>query len=440
MDPPFPERVHFIIRHTSSLRMFEYIVIDRELSLDYSVRLLRTCITALEWSESKPQLSIAIRRRILGTPLYDLLLYINDKFSLTRLDVLSEGIHDNSLLEFLSRFHDLHKLEIWNFISNDNTEHDMDRFLGHLSLQKLTLHETGQVASLPRQLKTLKLASDGTPTLTNSVWAAACNLKCLSELDIECDDTEEWHNEDPFFFESSNLRTFSGSLAAKTEEILRHQIIQPIFVGCHQLTSVNLHINCLSTIFLTVLLSKESLMDVDIFSSASPYTFQEFSSLPNTLPKLKSLRLPWPASIGIPTNDDEGTVMDWRYDRDRHQDVPGRLSFDQCQLLAAKFPKLSDIVFEMYTDALENTYRTWSAPLEQDMPFDPAIINIEKLQRDQSFKMATFIDEKSPCLSVCSVFIYHFGPRNYTDRDGVPQVSSILILSLNQIRRHVRMR
>jgi len=314
----------------------------------------------------------------------------------------------------------------------------MDRFLGHLPLQKLTLHETEQVASLPHQLQALNIGSDGTPILTNSVWAAACNLECLSKLEIECDDTEERQNEEPFVFKSSNLRTLSGSLAAKTEEILRHQIIQPILVSCHHLTSVNIHINSpLSSIFLAVLLSNESLTDVDISSAASPYTFHEFSALPKTLPNLESLQLPWPASIGIPTNDDEGMVMDWRYDRDCSQDVPERLMFDQCQRLASKFPKLNEIVFEIDAEALYNTYRMWGESFQHNMSFDPAI---DKSCHDQTFKMATFIDEESPCLNLCSVFVYSFADSNYTNQEGEPQMSMRLFLSLNKIRQHAGMR
>ena len=438
MVPPFPERVHFLIRHACGLRKLEYIVIDQKSSSNYSVRLLRTWLAALEWSETKPQLSITTRRSILETPLGDLLLYINDKFSLTRLDVQSEGIDDNSLLEFLSRFHDLRRLEIWDFRSNDDNEHDMDRFLGQLPLRELTLHETKQVASLPHQLKILNIGSDGSPILTNSVWAATCNLKCLSELDIECDDIEETENEEPFVFKSSNLRILSGSLTAKTEEIIGLQIIQPILVSCHHLTSVSLHINSsLSTTFLTILLSNESLMEVDISSAASPYTFQEFSDLLKTLPNLESLQLPWPASVGIPTNGNEWMVMDWRYVRDHSQDVPERITFDQCQRLAAKFPKLNEIVFEMDTEALYDTYQTWSGSFQHDIPLDPATVDLEKTRLDQSFKMTTFINEESPCLNLCSVFGCSLDDSNYTDQEEGPQILMTLSLSLTQIRRHV---
>ena len=439
MVPPFPERVHFIIRHSCSLLRFEYIAIDNELSSNYSVRLLRTCITALEWSESKPQLSISTRRPILGKPLGDLLLYINDRFSVTRLDVQSEGIQDNLLLQFLAQFHDLQRLDVWNFRSNDDKEHDMDRFLGGLPLRKLTTRDTEQVASFPHQVQTLKIRHDG-EILTNSVWAATCNLKRLSELNIECEDiedTDEGQDEEPIIFKSSNLRTLSGSLTAKTEEILRQKIIQPIFASCRYLTSVELHItSSLSSIFLALLLSKKTLVNIDVSSSASPYTFQEFAVLPKILPNLESLQLPWPASIGIPTNDDEGTVMDWRYERDRSQDVPDRLKFDQCQRLAEKYPKLKEIVFQIDTaEEACNSHWKWTEPVQHNMPFDAATVDVEESRRAQSFKIAGFIDEGSPCLDICSVFLHYFD-NNHTDEDGEPQMSSTLFLSLDQIRKH----
>lgn len=438
MVPPFSERVDFIIRHAGSLRKLYYIVIDKNVSSNYSAQLLRTCITAVESSESKPRLSVATRRPILGTPLNDLLLYINDNFSLTRLDVDLKDTDNNSILEFLSRFHNLRVLEIWNSRSIHDNETDLDRFLGDLPLQEMTLHEIQRVASLPHQLKSLQLGSDGTPILTNSVWAAACNLKCLSKLEIECEDAEESRNEEPFIFKSSNLRTFSASLTAKTEEILRHQIIQPILVSCRQLTSIDLHINSsLSTTFLTALLSVESLKEVDIISAASPYTFQDFSALPRTLPNLEHLQLPWPASIGIPTNfDDEGRAMDWRFERNCSQDVPERLTFDQCRRLAEKFPKLNEIVFDMNPDALYKKYRRWSMSFGYNIKLDPPTIDLDKSRRNQFFKMATFIDEESPCLDLCSVFVYAFGNSDYTDLEGNPQKSMTLFLSLNQIGRH----
>jgi hypothetical protein len=439
MVPPFPERVHFIIRHAFNLRHFQYIAIDENPSSDYSVRLLRTCITALEWSENKPKLSIRTRRPILGTPLRDLLLYINDRFSVTLLDVQSEGTQDNHLLEFLARFREQQELFVWDFRSTDNNEHDMDRFLLHLPLRKLSVYDTDQVASFPRQLRALEIYY-GVTIHTHSVWAATCNLTRLSELHMECRDTEELHDEDPFVFKSTNLRILSGTLAAKTEEILRKQIIEPIFASCQSLTSVSLRINSsLSSTMLTIFLSNETLVDIDLSSAASPYTFQEFADRSKTLPNLELLQLPWPASIGVSTNDDDGTEMDWRHERDGSQDVPERLTFDQCQALAAKLPKLKEIVFEINTESMADAYLTWAGPIHHIMPLDPRKVAVAKSGVEQSFKMVTFVDEESPCVNICSVFAYSCRRSIYNGEEH-EEMSMYLLLSLTQVRRHAAKR
>lgn len=434
INPPNEEeqylkRVQVILSRTSSLHTL-HIVIDGKLSLDYRVRFLQTCITELQHSKSKAHFSIAVPHSILGTSLGHLLLELKDKFSLTRLNVESEGIYDNSLLEFLSQFQDLQFLEFWNFSSSDNSDHDMNQFLKNLPLQGLTLHQIVQVASFPHQLKKLQIGSDASSILNNCIWIATCNLKNLSELVIDCNDIEK-QDEEPFIFKSSNLRTLSGNLIAKTEEILTHQIIQPILNSCHHLTSIKIYINSpVSINLLTLLLSKESLMEVGIWSAASPYTFQEFSVLPGTLPNLRSLKLPWPASIDIAINDNEETTTDRGYNRNHRGDVLDRLTFDQCQRLAAKFPRLNKIVFEINTEAFSDLYLSWNESLTPDVPFD-------RSQHDQSFKIATFTREESSCLNLCSVFRYSFNDRNLIND---PETSMVLSLYLNQIRRHGKKR
>ena len=437
MLPPFPERVNFIIRHASGLRKFRYIVIDDRESSDYSVQVLRTCVAALEWSESKPQVSISTRHPILGQPLEDLLLYINDRYSVTKLDVQSEGIRDDLLLQFLSRFHQLQELCVWNFKSDDNNAHDMDRFLRHLSIETLTIYDTDQVASIPHSVRTLSIHEDS--MLTNSVWAATCNLKHLSKLNLECEDLEERQDEEVFIFKSSGLRTLTGSITTKTEEILKQQIIQPIFSSCQHLTTIDLHINSsLSSNLLALFLSNETLVDVEVSSVASPYTFQEFADLPKILPNLRDLELPWPANIGIPTNVNGGRMMDWRYLRNHSDDIPERLTFGQCQRLSAKYPKLNEIVFQIDTEE-EARNAHWMFPSHYfDMPLDPAKVDIDKSRHIQSFKMARFMDEESPCLNLCSV-LCHFDDPSDTNHDEELDMSIVIFLSLSQVRRHARM-
>jgi hypothetical protein len=257
---------------------------------------------------------------------------------------------------------------------------------------------------------------------------------------MECEDIEELHDEDPFVFKSTNLRILSGTLTAKTEEILRKQIIEPIFASCQSLTSVALRIcSSLSSTLLTIFLSNETLVDIDLRSAASPYTFQEFADRSNTLPNLELLQLPWPASVGVSTNDDDGTEMDWRHGRDGRQDVPERLTFDQCQALAAKLPKLREIMFEINIESMADAYLTWSGPIHHIMPLDPGKVAVGKSGVEQSFKMVTFVDEESPCVNICSVFASSCRQGTYNGEE-YKEMSMSLLLSLTQVRRHAAKR
>ena len=197
----------------------------------------------------------------------------------------------------------------------------MDSALRHLPLKELTIYESERFVSFPRQLQTLDIQLDSW-VLTDSIWTAARTLKHLSDLIIECSDIEEREDEQPLTFSSSDLRSIFLRISARTEEIIGRLIIQPIFTGSQNLTYVELYVNTsFSSNLLALVLSIETLVNVQITSSASPYTFLDLASLPKTLPNLETLRLPWPATIGIPTNDGDGTSMDWRYERDHSQDV-----------------------------------------------------------------------------------------------------------------------
>ena len=75
---------------------------------------------------------------------------------------------------------------------------------------------------------------------------------------------------------------------------------------------------------------------------------------------IKSAKLPWPATLGKLSNDEDGS-MDWRYACDHDMDVPERLTFHQAQCLAAVWPKLDQIEFHIDDDSeAKNQYWTWS--------------------------------------------------------------------------------
>lgn len=171
-----------------------------------------------------------------------------------------------------------------------------------------------QVASLPRQLRVSHAGGVETESLvlTTKCWSAVCGLEYLGELHFVCTDIERMEQERTFSFKSRNLRQLSGILAAERTEaaertqIVLQQIIKPVLGSCQQLSSIDLHLKTdLSSELLSQLLSKQSLTDVKLNVDAVSYSFEDLSALPNSLPLLETLKLPWPTSIGFNTNDDD---------------------------------------------------------------------------------------------------------------------------------------
>jgi hypothetical protein len=436
MFPPFPERVGSIIRNASNLQYLSYIAIDHDHSSDFSVELFQTIITALESSDIKPELSITSRRPIVGKPFGDLLAYISDRFTVKELDILSEGTEDAMLLQLLARFPQLQQLVLWFFGLIDSDPQDMDLALRHLPLKELRIYDSEQFASLPRQVQTLDIQLDDR-ILTDSLWTAARNLRQLSDLNIECDDVEGREDEQPLIFSSSELRSVSLSLRARTEEIIRRQIIQPIFTSSQHITYIELHTNTsISSNLLALVLSIETLVNVEITSTASPFTFLDLASFPKILPNLKSLRLPWPATIGIPTNDDDGMSMDWRNARDHSQDVPDRLSFDSCRRLAAQYPKLEDIVFEIDIAGQEgNELLDWIKSSSANSISYPNGLESNRMKIVRHVNNPSFADERSPCLNICCILCYSGPPISALGNEGISEPVFACIF-LNQVRRH----
>ena len=419
----FHQKLPPIIRNADSLTTLEYI--DHGLFLHESLQLLTACVTTLEVSEHKPRLCVDIR-----VPLYgyarDRLLDINKKISMTEFRA-AERL-DDGFLPFLSRFHDLELLEIWPVNSDGFNGHGPGVCLGELPLRRLILHDIRQIASLPRQLLSVDVGYNETSisVLTNACWTAVCNLKCLSELGIQCLDIERMWDEEPFVFQSSNLHTLRGYLVAKTEEIVMDQIIQPIIKSCLCLTFIDLQVDVpLSSNFLALLLSTETLRDVKLRSDANSYSFRDISAL-HPLPNLESLQLPWPAAIGIPPNGLDDTEIDWRFTRDHSKDVMEPLPVDQCQRLAEKFPNLNEIVFRLDIEALCNAPRTSTGS-------DTATVAI--LRRNLStYQISAFIEDESRCMQLCSAYATSFLRGIPEMAEGLPFMSLNLRLFLSQLR------
>jgi hypothetical protein len=120
----------------------------------------------------------------------------------------------------------------------------MDSALRHLPLKGLRIHDSERFVSLPRQVQTLDIQLDDL-ILTDSIWTAACNLRHLSDLNIECanvEEREEREDEQPLTFSSSDLLSVSLRQSAGAEEIIRRQIMQPICTGSQHLTYVKLYV------------------------------------------------------------------------------------------------------------------------------------------------------------------------------------------------------
>ena len=297
----------------------------------------------------------------------------------------------------------------------------------------------GEINSFPDTLEALNLYGDN-EILSNSVWAAICNLRNLQRLKLAHFSIDHW--EEPIPFRSSNLRTLFANVAAEREFNITTQIIRPIYQSCQSLTSVELILwTSLSTDFLLCLIQNPTLSSLIVTSrGASPYKFQDLVKGAKNAPNLKELTLPWPATLGLYGNNPDGS-MDWTSPRDHSSDVPERLTFEQSQQLAASLPKLEQIRFDI-DGAEEACNAYWTC---DEIPFWPIgdlrTIDVEFWRKSpyvllwQSFKTARFLDEPSPCLNICTVF-FHFNDPNFPDTKFNGLMGITLFLSLKQIRRH----
>lgn len=304
----------------------------------------------------------------------------------------------------------------------------------------------GDIDSFPHTLETLNLHGDS-ELLDNSVWNAICGLRNLRHLQLVHFEIDRWENS--ISFQSSNLRSFFANVTTEPETNIVSQMIQPIYQSCRSLTTVELILwTSFSTDFLLRLLQNPALSSLTVTCyGASPYAFQDLVEGAKNAPNLKKLKLPWPATLGVRSNNTDGS-MDWKSPRDHSMDFPERLTFEQSQQLAASLPKLQQIRFDL-DEAEEacNAYWTsdeypfWPITASKVMPLYLRNIDIEFWRNShyafllQSFKKARFLDKRSDCLNICTVFFHFNDPRQLeTKFFGLLGIS--LFLSLAQIRRH----
>ena len=262
--PPFAERVDFIIRHTRHLRTVDF-------TTPYSLTdgVLETFISALNGLEQKPEIFLSVHGSVIGDEsdepaVGEALLKMKDIAPVTKLEIKLDGFREE--LEFVSQFHQLRRISIFPAEQFDSDSAcDFDRFLGGLPLIKMTIWSSlGKINSFPHRLETLNLYGD-CEILSNSVWAAVCDLINLQHLELAHFDIDRW--EDPIPFQPSGLRTLFANVAAEEEIIITAQIIRPIYQSCLSLTSVELVLwTCLSADVLLSLLQNPTLSSLILTS------------------------------------------------------------------------------------------------------------------------------------------------------------------------------
>ena len=410
---------------------------------------LETFISTLNGLERKPDIFLSVFRSVIGgeseeSAVVEALLKMKDIAPVTKLEIWLDG-HRNGF-DFAAQFHQLQKISILPAEELDNSACDLDQLLGELPLIKMTIWPSlWEINSFPHKLETLSFYGD-CETLPDSVWTAICDLRNLQHLKFAHFEID--YLEYPIPFQSSNLRTLFANVIAEQEYNITRQIIRPIYQNCRSLTSVELILwTCLSADFLLCLLQNPTLSSLILTSyGASPYTFQDLVCGAKNAPNLKTLRLPWPTTLGLHSNNEDGS-MDWTSERDHSLDVPERLTFEESQQLAASLPKIQEIRFDI--DGAEeacNAYWTWDEfpfwPIgtPEFMPLDLRNIDVEFWRKSQyallqSFKIARFLDEPSACLNICTIF-FHFNDPNYPDTEFRGLMGITLFLSLEQIRRH----
>ena len=394
--------------------------------------------------QSKPELTLEIfgcGKPTLSTKIcIQELLRLKDKLQITAIHT-KPGEQFDPLI-FLPQFHQLRELHL-----NCNGQHyitaftDLANIFKDIELKILSLYPCEEVISLPRTVQDLRLLN-GKSTLSCLTWAAACDLYDLVELTVECLDTEI-SKEQHFQFKSINLRVVDVTLGAAEEATLTRQIIGPILSKCRSLESiqVTLKTSLSSQTLEKLTTSNSSLTSLSVKSAANSITFEELIDRAKYIPKLKSLTLPWPSTIGTRSNK-YGQQVSWLSTERYHgNDVPHRLSFSQAYLLSLRWPGLRQIEFEIdSTMEARNRYYTWTEFKSWRRYAENIYASNSELMEEywlllQLFKMDRFIDPTriSPCLDICTVLSQLEGTSAV--QEG-PTHQITLSLSLDQVRKH----
>jgi hypothetical protein len=343
---------------------------------------------------------------------------------------------------FLSQFRQLTSLSLaFRFATTEGVGWaDLETTFKDIPLSNLEIVEPHFIRSLPSSLKSLELSQNifMPQSLNYITWNAVCRLRELRVLALRFSGVDTWDAPSKFL---SNITSFTACLPG--DHAIIQQLLQPICSRSSRLTSVTYFLNqdsLSSNLFNYLITANLNLSRLYVESDVmSSYGFHDLGDGSQISPNLKSLALPWPASTG---KESDRKMVKSRPPRQLRCGIPEQLTFEHCKQLAAEYPNLDKIEFNVKPEKIAST---WSRYWSRGNRTSNMSIQSEKLgewwttyvHRLHSIKMAKFIDVSSPCLGVCTQLFYYQDPdcikktANYRFRHEI-----VILLSLNQVRKH----
>ena len=449
LSPPFDRRFEFIVRHAHNLRRVEL----NTRTWNTSYQELNDVLSRLNAAESIPELSINVYDNVAGEPTDsetiqrgEVMLRIQEKAPIV--SIRFGGGYSPRKLRYFGQFSQLRTLDLYAACAMSSTKFDNPADLGEIfknvPLESLQIECAERIMSFPRTVRILKIDNGLScrHSLPPLAWAAVCELQDLVELNLSCDGIDLWE-EYPCRFKSSTLKKFHA-YPGSTDTTFGRYILQPILATASCLVSMKLEFysrQALSSNFLSHFTPNATLSKLNLgHSNENPYLFRDLVELAKNFPNLQNLTLQWPATVG--TRD--RTEGKWP-ERIRDLDIPERLDFHECSQLAAAWSKLDQVKFQLgeRRAADHYLYSKWSeiAPQELlDMPLELSILGDWWVRHHcllQSFKMARFMDESSPCLNVCTIFFHFDDSDHLAETSNYYKEEIMLFLSLKQVREHL---
>lgn len=446
-EKPFETRIKLVLQPLRNLRRVEL----HTRTWKKSQQCLVAVLSILNDMKHRPEIEFDLRDNIAtdavtDDDIYDrgdVILRINDRLRITSLSISTRWTLVK--LQFLSQLPYLNTLSLYGrFATTEGVGWaDLDTIFNDSPLTNFRISNPYLIYSLPSNLRYLKLDEGFSYrySLDFITWNAVCRLQGLTELELDFSNVDEWNTKCEFL---SNLRSFKALL--RDSPALQRQILRPIFSRSSRLASIKFIVirGPLSSNIIKCLVSANpTLSSLDVETcNPTPYKFQDLIEESTISSNLTRLKLPWPASIGneIMRPPTQSNFLRHGECRDG---IPEQLTFQVCQRLAETCPRLDRIEFDINSQNMATTWsRYWlrrnrapRMPLQSEKLGEWWATYLERLQ---SLKMSKFIDILSPCLNLCTLLFY------FEDPDFIQQTAShrfsreiVIILSLNQIRKHV---